>query len=100
MLSAGHHTELHRNTIECQHLHPYSIEVAVHRSVLASEFFSRQDLRVADADVITYGYRERVQPVSGSSCQIFELSAYSLEHGQHKVTEPVQASAEAALIEH
>src|SRR3954447_21045351 len=100
MLPAGQQTELHRNAIEGQYLYPYSIEVAVHGNVLASECFSLQDLRAADADVITDSHRERVQPVSSGACQILELSAYSLKHQQHKVTEPVQPSAEPALIEH
>src|SRR4051812_8171529 len=100
MLPAGHHAELHRNTIERQYLHPYAIEVAVHRNVFTSEFFSLQDFTTADADIITDRYRKRVQPVSGSPCQILELSAYSLKHGQHKVTEPVQAPAVPALVQH
>src|SRR5690349_10848901 len=99
MLPARHHTELYRNTMEGQYLYPHAIEVAVHGNVLASEFFSLQDLRAADADVIAYSYRKRVQPVSGSSCQILELGAYRFKH-QQEVTEAVQASAESALIEH
>src|SRR4051812_42124304 len=99
MLPAGYHTELYRNTVESQYLHPYSIEVAVHRSVLAPVGFSPQDFTAADADVITDRYRKRVQPVSGSPCQIFELLTQHFKHGQQKITEPVQAPAEPAFIE-
>src|SRR5690349_19452391 len=100
MPPGGYHTGLHRNTPEGQYLYPYAIEVAVHGNVLASECFSLQDLRAADADVIAYSYRKRVQPVSGRSCQILELGAYRFKHQQQEVTEAVQASAESALIEH
>src|SRR3954464_10866648 len=100
MLPAGYHTELYRNTIEGQYLYPYSIEEAAHGSVFTPEFFSRQELRAADADIITDSYRKRVQPVRSGSCQILELPAQSLKHGQHKVTEAVQPSAITALVQH
>src|SRR4051794_40477723 len=70
MLPAGHHTDFYRNTVEGQDLHSHSIEEAVHRSVLTPKDLSPQDLRAADADVITDSYRERVQPVRSGSCQI------------------------------
>jgi len=44
----------------------------MHGDVLASEDFSPQDSRAADADDFTYGYRERVQPVGSNTSQIFE----------------------------
>src|SRR3954447_5407293 len=98
MLTAAEHTELYRNAVECQYLHPYSIKEPAYGSVFTSEDFVLQDLRAADADVITDGYRKRIQPVSGSPCQILELFTQHIKQGQQKITEPVQAPAITALV--